>query len=505
MMDKLIKISWITSLVFLVACTSQTDYTHAIPKDASMIIALDSEQMVEKAGLVGSEGEKLTGKLKALLKGGLEGEAAQLAERIIDKPSETGFSFKDKIYLFASPHADFLAFLARVDEESKLENLFEVLEKESIATSLQEESGCRWAQIGSAICAFNNGTFLLIQPSKGDAIHIKGTLFSLMRQKKDEGFSALAEYEKLQEKGDDIVSFVNLSVIPYEYTTPLRMGLSADIRLEDINYLIKTNFEQGRVLIECESLSQNPKVQGFYNVMDNIVQPIQGRLLDYYQGNTMIWTGGNIQGQELYQVLCKNPTIKQALDNPLLPIDVASIFSSIAGDFAIGNMGNKYLLYADVTQSDFLNTFEELRPWLALSGGQITLDKIGKDEYLMRTYYDNFWFGVKNNRLYVTNNHIWADEIGRTYGASMGVKEWAKEVVNNRLFTSVNLKEWSKATSVFGGANRKNYDLFFKTLVNHCDYLNVSIPDFSQVRMELVLREKNANLLQIIANLVEGL
>ena len=147
--------------------------------------------------------------------------------------------------------------------------------------------------------------------------------------------------------------------------------------------------------------------------MDKVMQPIQGKLLDCYQGNTMLWAGGHILGKELYRMLCQNPAIKRVLDNPLLPVDVKYIFSSIEGDFSIGNLSlltGEYLLYADVTNSAFLKTFEDLRPLLALTGGQITLETVGKDEYLMRTYYGNFWLGVKNNRLYVTNKRTLAEE-----------------------------------------------------------------------------------------------
>ena len=370
-------------ILFLVSCSPKTEYTHALPKNASIVVGMELDQMANKAGLNGSEGEKVVKKLKTLMKGGLQGDAAQLAERIIDQPSESGLSFDDKVYLFATPHAEALAILAKVTDEGKLETLMNVLQKESIATPLREESGCRWTQVGGALCAFNNGTFLLLQPSKGDASGMKGTLLSLMRQKEGEGFASLPEFTKIEAPGNDIASVVNLSAVPYELTTPLRMGLSADIRLEDIKYFVSANFEPGKVVMNSESLISNPKILGFFDTMDKVIQPIQGKYLDYYQGNTLLWASGRIDGKELYRMLCQNPTIKQMLDNPLLPVDVEYIFSSIQGDFAVGRSTlytDNYLLYADVTNSDFLKTFEDLRPMLALTGGQIVLDNVGTDE-----------------------------------------------------------------------------------------------------------------------------
>lgn len=493
-------------ILFLVSCSPKTEYTHALPKNASIVVGMELDQMANKAGLNGSEGEKVVKKLKTLMKGGLQGDAAQLAERIIDQPSESGLSFDDKVYLFATPHAEALAILAKVTDEGKLETLMNVLQKESIATPLREESGCRWTQVGGALCAFNNGTFLLLQPSKGDASGMKGTLLSLMRQKEGEGFASLPEFTTIEAPGNDIASVVNLSAVPYELTTPLRMGLSADIRLEDIKYFVSANFEPGKVVMNSESLISNPKILGFFDTMDKVIQPIQGKYLDYYQGNTLLWASGRIDGKELYRMLCQNPTIKQMLDNPLLPVDVEYIFSSIQGDFAVGRSTlytNNYLLYADVTNSDFLKTFEDLRPMLALTGGQIVLDNVGTDEYVMRTYEGNYYFGVKDNRLYVTNNRSFAEEAGRTYGASMGVKPWSAEVKQNRLYASVNLSAIAKAYRSYNFTGNKQVDTFLMLLINQCNYLNASMPDWRQGKAELVLNDKDQNLLKLLVSMLE--
>ena len=237
MIKKLLKGSVVAVMLFLAACSPKSEYTNAIPKNASVVVSMELDEMAKKAGFEGESGESVSRKLKALLKGGLQGDAARLAERIIDQPSESGISFDDKAYLFATPHAGAWGILVKVDDEGKLESLFKVLEKESLALPLREESGCRWTQIGGVLCAFNNGTLLFLQPSKGDAQGMKGTLLSLMRQKEEDGFSALPEFDKVEAEGNDIASVFNLSAVPYEWTTPLRMGVSGDIHLRISNTL----------------------------------------------------------------------------------------------------------------------------------------------------------------------------------------------------------------------------------------------------------------------------
>ena len=490
MIRKFLKAGALSVVLFLAACGPATEYTNALPKDASMVMAVEVDEMARKAGLDGKEGERAASKLKALLKNGLQGEAARLAERIIDNPAESGLSFADKVYFFLTPHSEALATLAKVDDEGKVETMLEVLVKENLATPLREESGCRWTQVGKMLCAFNDGTFLILQPSKGDASTMKGTLLSLIRQQSGEGFSALPEFAKVQAEGNDMASIVNLNAVSRKFITALRMGLSADIRLEDIKYFTTANFEQGRVEVKCESLIEKPEVASFFDQMDQLMQPIGGRYLDAYPGNTMLWAGGNVRGKELYDMLRRNPSIRQQLDNPPLPVDVASIFAAIDGDVAIGVSSlhrGEFMIYADVTNSRFLQTFEDLRPLLALTGGQITLDHTATDEYKMRTYYGDFWFGVKNGRLYVTNVRTWAEEAGRTYGASLAVKPWAKEVKQNRLFASANLK---------------GYDGIVLVLL---ETLSVSMPDWRRGRVEIVLKDKQANLLKQLVETFEGM
>ena len=163
-------------------------------------------------------------------------------------------------------------------------------------------------------------------------------------------------------------------------------------------------------------------------------------------------------------------------------------------------------MYADVTNDDFLKTFEDLRPLLALTGGQITLDNLGDHEYMMRTYEGRFWFGVKNSRLYVTNKRTWAEEAGRTFGASLGVKPWSKEVKENRLYASLNLTAMSNGLSIYrshpvlGG---KQNTTIAKLFASQCDYLNMSMPDGRHGKVELVLKNKHANLLEWLVGMLE--
>lgn len=499
-------------LLSLVGCAPKTEYTHALPKDASLVVALDVQTIAQKSGLEGKNSEKITSKLTELLKGGLEGEAALMAEKIVNEPSESGLDFGEKVYLFATPHANVIGALCKVNSESRIEEWVDALVKEGICTSLKEESGCQWTQMGKMLCAFNNGTFLLLSHKSGDVESIQGTLLSLMRQQEGEGYAAMPEFVQLKETGNDVASTLDLSILPDRWTTPLRMGLTADIRLQDIKYLMTVNFEQGKVKMQATSLTQNPKVQSFFKQMDAVTSTIQGKYMEYFPGNTLAWTGGRIQGKAFYEMICQNPTIRQIMRNPILPVDMERIFSAIEGDYGMGYLSaatDEFLVYGDVTNVDFLETFEDLRPLLAMTGGEVKLHDMAENQYALQTYDAVYWFGVKKNFFYVTNRRELAEEAGRTYGVSVGTRPWAAEAKSNRLCATMNLAKLrtdiNEHPYLLVPLGNKQAVAVFKSLMDEYDSINVFMPDWTQIRMEVQMKDKKSHPLKQLIQLVENL
>ena len=496
-------------MCLLASCSSKSEYTHVLPKDAALVMSFDFKTMAEKSGISGQGGEKVIAKLTDALKSGLEGEAYKTAEKIIQQPSESGLSFTDKVYLFITPHSNAFALLAKVDDEDKVKNLLEALKDEQICTELKSESGCTWTQMGTALCAFNNGAFLLMGSNKGDALSLKGSLLSLMRQDAENSYVKTTDFGKLASAKGEIATVMNLSFIPNELTMQLRMGMPADLKLEDIKYLVSATFEKGKIVVDLETLIENKDLIAMYEKQSAVSSPIKGDFLEYYPAGTLFWTGGNIHGKGIYDLLCENPTIRQALDSPMVPIDVEGIFSSIHGDVAIGYsslLNNDWLVYAEVTNKDFLQSFEELRPLLAMTGGQMQLIDTGKDQYEFRMYRQSIWFGVKDNLLYISNNERLADEAGRRYGVSLQNTPWAGEVTKNRFFMAFHAAQLVREVQ----ANPRfhllgNNAAVFNAVLGPCDYIDAMAPDWRSGQMNIVMKDKEVNVLRLVVRGLENL
>ena len=270
------------------------------------------------------------------------------------------------------------------------------------------------------------------------------------------------------------------------------------IRIKDVGDFIQVEIED------------NGKGIAMYEKQSAASSCIKGACLEYFPANTLVWAGGNINGKGIYDLLCENPTIRQALDNPMLPIDIEGIFSSIHGDVAVGYnslSNNDLLIYADVTNKDFLQSFEDLKPLLAMTGGQMQLNSTGKDQYEFRMYRQSIWFGVKDNLLYISNNERLADEAGRRYGVSLQNTPWAGQVTKNRFFMAFNAAQLVKDVQENPRLSRMlgSDAAMFNAILGPCDYMDVMAPDWKSAQMNIVMKDKEVNVLQLIVRGLENL
>ena len=98
-----------------------------------------------------------------------------------------------------------------------------------------------------------------------------------------------------------------------------------------------------------------------------------------------------------------------------------------------------------------------------------------------------------------------AEEVGRTYGASLGRKPWAIEVKDNRLYASLNLAELAQTLGKYRSlelTGNTQTDLIIKFLSGQCEALNMAMPDARHGKAGLVLKDKDTNLLKLVVDIL---
>ena len=114
---------------------------------------------------------------------------------------------------------------------------------------------------------------------------------------------------------------------------------------------------------------------------------------------------------------------------------------------------------------------------------------------------------MKDNLLYISNNERLADEAGRRYGVSLQNTPWAGEVVKNRFFMAFNavqlvkdVQENPRLTRMLGSDAA-----VFNAILGSCDYVDVMAPDWRSGQINIVMKDKEVNVLQLIVHGLENL
>lgn len=501
--NEILRFLGLAIVLLLCSCGKQGNYENALPKDAALVLQADFASMVSKSGLGRAQGKKALGHLGDLLKSGMEG-SDDLIDKIMENPEESGLELSEKVYFFAEPQVNHIGLIAKVSDKGKVKDLLEELRRQAICEDTHKGDGCVWAEMGNVLIAYNSTAFLALADPKGDdASDNLHAAEKLLRQSDGEGFTSTDNYSKMQTETGDLCAFLSLNLLPSSLPSLLSMGVSGEMKLEDIKYVSTLNFVEGKAVLDVKSITTDKVMLDFLENMQKASSGIGGDYLDAFPANTLSWMGGNIDGSALYEIFCGNPLIRQQMENPFMPIDIESIFSAIKGDVALAFTdlsGQHFIAYADVTNSEFLQTFEDLKPVLAMTGGMMKLINAGENAYELRVPrrmagpFARVWFGVSGNRLYVTND---VDLIGaRVLGLSLKANPWGKQVAGKSFYFALNANVIHETFSEMLTGEGVTAQLL--SILAGLDYLTIESADGINAKAELALKNKKTNFLQYL-------
>lgn len=488
---------FILVVIFFSSCSSKSEYTDAIPQDASMVISLNMKKIVDKSGINEENSKALVRRITDALKSGLGAKSNKAVEELLKDPSSSGISFEDNIYLFSGDSSNLFGILAKLDDEDDFSSILEVLNEEGVCSEIHDGDKCQWAKIGNLFCGFNNGTLMIISNGTDDTSGLKETLMSYMRQEKDKSFSSTSYFKKLNEAKGEMAVILNFSLLPSNLVSQLKIGMPADMKLEDLKYLMNVDFNAGNISCQVQSLISEASIVSTLEDIDKATMNVDNDLLAYYPSNTVLWSGASIKGGEFYSILSKNPAVERMMDDPMIPIDINDIFSAVDGDVALGYINpslDDMILYGKVKTDQFMSGFDELIPLVAMSGGQMTLKKTGKATYQFGAMGENLWFGVKNGMLYVTNNASLANMACQKYPNSLLNTKAASSTANSRFVTFINAQQIVSQMTMMSDYNLK----MMQPVLNYCDYATINVPDRNSAKMDVFLKDKSVNVLQLL-------
>lgn len=484
--------------LMLASCGEKNPYTNALPKDAATVVSLDVKEMAKKCAL----DKQVQQSMATVMKSSLKGKADVLVDKIMGDPEESGLHLTDRVYFFMMPQAEMGGLLLRVADKDKLEDLVHVLEEQQQCDVPADGDGCRWTVAGGGLLAWTDHAFLILA-GNGNPHDLQHQASMWLRQKDGEGYSATPDFGKLKEANKDIAMMASLNLMPKQYLTMATMGLPADLKLQDLKTFSTLDFEEGKAVLEVETMTDNKMYKDLLKKQEEVMRPLDGSYLKTFPINTVGWMSAHVDGEKAYDLLRENPTIRQELDNSMMPLDFEAIFKAVKGDVALAmpemSFSPGFILYADVTNSTFMRTFEDLKPLLAMTNGQMKLLDKGKDAYQFVAVDGSmmgagrgpvsFWLGVKDKHFYLTNREsLIGSEVK---GMTLEDCSWAKDVKGKLFYLNVNFQALSAALPQL-------------PYVGMLDYLTIESEGATKARMVLQMKNKKDNVLKQLVEMVKN-
>ena len=496
-MKRIIPVFLIVLITLLASCGQKYSYTDIIPKDASMVISVDFEQLYLKSNIDKTEnGKKLKAQLDHILKDFFSNLNEEDVNALIQNPNQSGLDFTEKGYIFVGRESKTYGLVFKVSDKKKILK-FDLPENN---ISFKKEQDFYTCVSDNFIIVFDNTAFLVLSSNYPVDESLLQYAFSLMEENKEK--ETPIEMKSLFEKENDLSAYIDMNFIPNGALASARMGLSGDLLLKDLKFITSANIEKGKIDLILDNITDNPSLVDLFEKYSKVFSPMSDKFLDMFPSSTLMYGGTHLNGSALHQLLQENPAISYALTNSDFPLDMNRVLSSIQGDLTVGihSINNKsFSLYAEVTDSFMEESLNELQTFVASAHGMAAVQKVKENLYLFQAYPDmRIWFGSYRNVFFMTNNSYCASNFGEPYKASLKQKQWAKNVHGNAISAAFDVGKLLKDADVspFNETAMALYPF---------EYINFYAKEWNQFRFELVTKDKERNILEQAIDLISNL
>lgn len=492
-------------IVFLTACSKQSEYTNVIPSDASAVAAIDLKSLINKAGFDDKENEAAKQKVLDALKSGMNAATFQQLEKVIEAPSESGIDVGSPFYVFTSPTFPYATVVAKVNNENDLNSSLDIMLKEQLIQPITETEDYRFTTMNGSLIAFNNSTIMIVAVNGNTQTEeAKKAIGNLMKQTPDNSIVKSGAFQKAMKQKNDVNFFVSMMATPQKYREPVSLALPPNIKLEDIIVLGGLSFEKGRIVLKTENYTENDEVKALIKKQQEALKKSNNSFTKYFPASTLMFLNAGINGEAIYNIINENAEFRDQV-SIAKAAEIKDLFSSFNGDISGGlinvTMTNMptFAAYAEVKNGSALEALYKNKQNLGLKKGEDIIE-LGKNEYVYKTKNMNVFFGVKDKFMYATNDELLYKNIGKAEDKSIKDTPYASDMKGKNMFVAVNVEAILdlpivKMVTGFGGKEAKTYF----DLASQISYLSSSSEgEVSEV--DLCLKDKNVNALKQIVD-----
>lgn len=397
--------AWIMLLFVATACSKKTEYTNAIPGDATAVFSFNLNELGKKAG--GSEEnkaliEKMT---EALGQSNLNAATVDQLKTIVKDPKASGIDLREPVYIFRS--ADFpVALLAKVNNEDDLQKLIGLGEKEQACTPVAEGEGYRYTTINNQLLlAFTPTTVIMTDYGNEAATQEKmlANLATVLKQTAENSINADEGFQKAVGMKKDITLYASYAALPKMYTEALRSTMPNIPNWEGMIILGGLSFEKGQIVIDMEPYAKDAELKAYIEKQSEATLPLQNKYLSNYPPATWCYLTMGVNGEKAVSNLQETNALAILPDGQRQLLE--QLLKSLRNDVSAGAFMEKgmptVLLCTETEDENLLKTFFEKATEQHLLRKNEMI-QVNDQEYVFQSLF-KVYFGIKDKNLYITN------------------------------------------------------------------------------------------------------
>lgn len=431
------KLSVLIAVVAMItSCTDKvSEYTYAIPADASMIVELQMQSLLDKSGVDNDDKNHISD----LVKGILSASSFAQIEKIIKDGSESGVSTTSPVYIFADDAFDTPVAVAHVVDVDKLIKTLEVLVAEELINPIEKGNGFYSVKIShNGFVAFNRTTLLF---SDGFRDSDTSKIVNLLKQSKDNSIANNANFHTMVKRKGDISCYTTMDAFEYS-VAPINL-LNAVINPKEVGIIANLYFEKGNISLQGELVTENALLKEFLKKQDQACGKLSEAFVNRFPSSTLMFGALNVNGEKIFDLLQENKEFSEGLSGEEGK-KVKEILSSFKGDIAFGltdvtmTDAPSFAVYAEARSGAALDAIYEFKNMLGLSKGE-DIVKLNDNEYMYKSREANIYFGYKDKYMYATSNKSTYKRIGKKADKSIENAVYASHMKGKKQYAVIDI------------------------------------------------------------------
>ncbi len=474
------------AMILLFASCEKSDYKNVIPADAKAVVGINGASIYEKGELEHST-------FFAILRGALA------------LSMDNGIDFRYPVYLFATAD-DCVGVTMKMGDRTAFESTLDLWRKEQdfVSAVPVERDGMMWTSaFGDFDLVYTDDICLMLtsMKSEGSALS-KQTAHRLMTLDSDERFINTDRYVKMQKQANkDIVAIGDILGMP-QLANVVNELFSKGVNVNDIETLVTLNFETGKLVLASEIMSEDEKVNHWFDSLNTQFHKIEGRYIDAPAEDFLLWASLGIKGNTVLNVLKQDAQIRNTLGMLGMVMDIDKMIKVVDGDVAvmlpsltdlmtIDDEMPKFTLLANVDNTDFMADADYwVESMNKMNNPHMKMQKLDINQYLLNTDNIQLHWGVDGDNLFfATVNDYGNSPFVRR---STLLREYADEIQRNNLFVYINLQTFPMYELV----EVMQMNLGYAQLLDKFKAAIIKSSSVREYKVELILKNNQENVLK---------